>query len=118
MERIDPGNASQSKQKVGIVNEYMEIGFSWNVQIKMTMLEAKIDLATRSFKEGRVSKEMLASLLKKKQELLAQLASGNNGNLWPLIRVYRENTRGDNSDLSNSMNVMIAQLDSVITKQI
>ena len=47
----------------------------------MTMLEAKIDLATRSFKEGRVSKEMLASLLKKKQELLAQLASGNNGNL-------------------------------------
>ena len=28
MERIDPGNASQSKQKVGIVNEYMEIGFS------------------------------------------------------------------------------------------
>ena len=85
MDKIDPGNESQSKLKVGIFNEYMEIGFHWNVQIKMTMLEAKIDLGARSFKEGRGSKDMLAALLKQKQELLAQLATKKNGKHWPLI---------------------------------
>lgn len=62
MDTIDPGNESQSKLK-----------------IKMTMLEAKIDLGARSFKEGLVSKERLAALLKQKQELLAQLATAKNG---------------------------------------
>ena len=49
------------------------------------MLEAKIDLGARSFKEGHGSKDMLAALLKQKQELLAQLATKKNGKQWTLI---------------------------------
>ena len=101
MDKIDPGNESQSKLKVRIFNEYMEIGFHWNVQIKMTMLEAKIDLGARSFKEGRGSKDMLAALLKQKQELLAQLATKKNGKHWPLILETIwwkiENVKGDDN---------------------
>ena len=83
METIDPGNESQSKVKVRISHEYMEIdinNFTLKIlKIKMTMLEAKIDLGARSFKEGLVSKDRLAALLKQKQELLAQLAIVKNG---------------------------------------
>ena len=115
MDKIDPGNESQSKLKVRIFNEYMEIGFHWNVQIKMTMLEAKIDLGARSFKEGRGSKDKLAALLKQKQELLAQLATAKNRKHWTLILAKNW---WKQMIILHFLDVMISQVDSVITKPI
>ena len=79
------------------------------------MLEAKIDLGARSFKEGLVSKERLAALLKQKQELLAQLATAKNGKHWTLILAKNW---WNKIIILHFLDVMISQVDSVITKPI
>jgi len=59
MDKVDPQNHSSPKK----------------LQLKLILLETKIDLMTKDFKEGRVEKEKLASLLKQKQGLFSQLTA-------------------------------------------
>ena len=118
MDTIDPDNESQSKLKVRIFNEYMEIRF--HISLKCTDQDDNAGSQDRSWRKklqgGSREQRQAGSFTQTETRTAGSISDGEE---WKTLNPDPgKKLVGKKNNSTFSLNVMISQVDSVITKPI